>query len=113
MNYEEAAREWNKYIRCQEKGKSKECYFEYDFDCDKCGNEMEISIDLVRTSIAALEKQIPKKPIATTKEKRSLGEYDDWQACPSCKMSFGYCTRKYDVTYCPKCGQAIDWSEVE
>lgn len=63
--------------------------------------------------VDALDKQIPKKPIATTKEKRSLGEYDDWQSCPRCKMSFGYCTRKNEVTFCPKCGQAIDWSEVE
>lgn len=33
MNNEEAVREWNKYIRCQEKGKSRECYLEYGFDC--------------------------------------------------------------------------------
>jgi hypothetical protein len=76
-------------------------------DCENCR-----IAEAERMILEALEKQIPKKPIATTKEKRSLGEYDDWQSCPRCKTTFGYCTRKDEVTYCPKCGQAIDWSEI-
>lgn len=98
MNYEEAIDNLNnKFLLCP---------IDCAEDCEVC------RIEAVQLAIKALEKQIPKKPIATTKEKKSLGEYDDWQSCPRCKMSFGYCTRKDEVTYCPKCGQAIDW-EVE
>ena len=41
-------------------------------------------------AISALEKQIPKKPL---------------QAC-------GHATDK-TMNYCPVCGQALDWSDIE
>lgn len=109
MTYEEAAREWNKYIGCQEKGKNKEC----NFDCDKCDDVMGISPDLVRASIEALEKQIPKKPAYAFIDGFTLSVPS---YCPVC----GEQIAKYDAYarcvlkehHC-RCGQAIDWSEVE
>lgn len=62
-------------------------------------------------AIEALEKQMPKKP---TYEGGAIydGEivYDTW-ICPCCEGEYEvYCD---DYDYCPNCGQAIDWSEVE
>ena len=51
----------------------------------------------INTAVAALEKQIPKKPYAETAF---------YGTCPSC-------SRTIDTDYCEYCGQAIDWSEVE
>ncbi len=45
----------------------------------------------------ALEKQIPKKP-------------KDWINCPSC--NWGLALLK-GTRHCPKCGQALDWSDTE
>lgn len=48
----------------------------------------------------ALEKQIPKKP-----------DLDGGVYCPCCLHEF---KENYDTTsYCPNCGQAIDWSDTE
>ena len=54
--------------------------------------------DAIYTAIEALEKQIPKKPNKLT--------------CPSCgfdKIDNSWCV----FTYCPKCGQLIDWEAIE
>lgn len=51
-------------------------------------------------AISALEKQIPKKP-----------DLDGGIYCPCCLHEF---KENYDTTsYCPNCGQAIDWSDTE
>ena len=48
----------------------------------------------------ALEKQIPKNP-----------DLDDGVYCPCCLHEF---KANYDTTsYCPNCGQALDWSDTE
>lgn len=48
----------------------------------------------------ALEKQIPKKP-----------DLDGGVYCPCCLHEF---KENYDTTsYCPNCGQAIDWSDTK
>lgn len=48
----------------------------------------------------ALEKQIPKKP-----------DLDGGIYCPCCLHEF---KENYDTTsYCPNCGQAIDWSDTK
>lgn len=61
-------------------------------DCPEC-NAMEVAI-------SAIEKQIPKKP-----------DLDGGIYCPCCLHEF---KENYDTTsYCPNCGQAIDWSDVE
>lgn len=62
-------------------------------------------------AIAALEKQIPKKP---TYEGDGYWNgqlvYDTW-VCPNCGKGYEVDYDNYD--HCPNCGQAIDWSEVE
>lgn len=48
----------------------------------------------------ALEKQIPKNP-----------DLDGGVYCPCCLHEF---KENYDTTsYCPNCGQAIDWSDTK
>jgi len=54
-------------------------------------------------AISALEKQIPKK----LKPHKSGG----W-ICTKCKAFFEKTGCNFiDISYCPYCGQAIDWSE--
>lgn len=68
-----------------------------------------IAID---TAIEALEKQMPKKPDYEADGYDNKGEliYDTW-ICPNCENRYEVDYDHYD--YCPKCGQAIDWSEKE
>lgn len=56
------------------------------------------NIEIIEKSIDALEKQIPQKPIDNFFDKR----------CPFCNSIWGITK---DQKFCPKCGQAIDWSE--
>lgn len=53
-----------------------------------------------KMAIAALEKQIPKKPQAI--------EADDIKLCfcPCCKVRF----MRYGAKHCGECGQALDWN---
>ena len=54
--------------------------------------------DAIYTAIEALEKQVPKKPIKLT--------------CPTCgfdKIDNSW----WEFTYCPKCGQLLDWEGIE
>lgn len=54
----------------------------------------------LQIAIEAIEKQIPKKP-----------DLDGGVYCPCCLREF---KSHYDETrYCPNCGQALDWSDVE
>ena len=58
----------------------------------------------------AVEKQKPKKPDyeGDGYDDEGVLVYDTW-ICPCCgeRYEVGY----NDYKYCPKCGQAIDWSE--
>ena len=47
----------------------------------------------------AVEKTMPKKPIAT-----------DWLYCPKCNWKIALCVGD---EVCPKCGQALDWSDTK
>jgi predicted RNA-binding Zn-ribbon protein involved in translation (DUF1610 family) len=70
--------------------------------------------------VNAIEKQIPKKPRLL-----SYGLLIDsgWRhECPNCKCAIGkneYLEFAYGEylepyeDYCPQCGQAIDWSDIE
>ena len=61
-----------------------------------------------RLSIEALEKQIPQKV--------TLWEAPNYHAknypCPRCKEMLGFNINKKWIHYCPNCGQALDWSNV-
>ena len=63
-------------------------------------------------AIAALEKQIPKKPYIQQIEV-DYYEHDCYE-CPNCDSFLGYVSEckeeHYQNNYCPECGQAIDWS---
>lgn len=74
-----------------------------------------ISDDVKDMAIAALEKQIPKKPYIQQIEV-DYYEHDCYE-CPNCDSFLGYVSEckeeHYQNNYCPECGQKIDWSEVE
>ena len=55
----------------------------------------------VNTAIAALEKQIPKKPNITL---RGTTGWNTESHCPVCKTMV-------HSGYCSGCGQAIDWEK--
>lgn len=56
-------------------------------------------ITALKMAKEALEKQIPKKPIIK-----------DWMNCPSCNWGLELLK---GTRHCPKCGQALDWSDAE
>ena len=59
-------------------------------------------------AIEALEKQIPKKPDVYSDG--YADGYEVWEEhCPNCEYDFD----GHNPSYCPRCGQAIDWSEEE
>lgn len=68
--------------------------------------------DAVKNGLAALEKQIPKKP---TYQECGLTKY--W-CCPICgeivlsHIDGFQIVNEYNHDICGGCGQAIDWSEV-
>lgn len=81
------------------------------------GNAIEAVEEACIVACEAIEKQIPKKPIALT-NRYPDGQYE----CPVCGNMVGYPTFrdtpfgeivgepvKYD--YCSKCGQRLKWGE--
>lgn len=66
-------------------------------------------IGTVKECRAAMEKQKPRKPDYEGDGYDDKGEliYDTW-ICPNCGKKYEVDYDEYD--YCPKCGQAIDWS---
>lgn len=75
------------------------------------------AVDVADVAIAALEKQIPQKLKTETFQTNIQGYlYEDKCCiCPSCGTFRGnldyesYKIKKY--SYCPDCGQALDWSD--
>lgn len=86
-------------------------YGEYYSVLQNCLREREACA----VAIAALEKQIPKKPYIQQIEV-DYYEHDCYE-CPNCDSFLGYISEckeeHYQYNYCPECGQHIDWSEVE
>lgn len=70
----------------------------------KADKQEEYTIKAYNVAINALEKQIPKKPIFESEQTSPFG-VDDVPYCPSCRCDFP------EVSYCEKCGQALDWSD--
>lgn len=78
------------------------------------GNAVRVANFFEGISVAekALEKQIPKKPIAKKEE------YEIVYDCPCCGRYFvsvldGDLCGGQKYNYCCTCGQAIDWSDGE
>ena len=78
-------------------------------------DKLTVNFEAVTMAIAALEKQIPKKPHIQQIEV-DYYEHDCYE-CPNCDSFLGYvseCKEEYyQNNYCPKCGQVIDLSEEE
>ena len=66
---------------------------------DDCTDTQHDFVKEIKIAIEALEKQTPKKPYWET--------YDGWH-CKSCGLSVFS-----DDSFCPACGQAIDWEDDE
>ena len=66
--------------------------------------ETNEDVELAGIAIEALEKQIPKKPLAGID---FMG--NEFRIC--CKCSAIVQDGEWRANYCPDCGQAIDWSE--
>jgi len=66
--------------------------------------ETNEDVELAGVAIEALEKQIPKKPLAGID---FMG--NEFRIC--CKCSAIVKDGEWRANYCPDCGQAIDWSE--
>lgn len=74
-------------------------WFDGDEDVKAVVNGNE-EVMAMKIAVEALEKQIPKNP-----------DLDGGVYCPCCLHEF---KANYDTTsYCPNCGQAIDWSDTE
>lgn len=68
-------------------------------------------------AIDALERQVPKKPNYVPDDDTCV--YYHWE-CPECGNYYSYSIKKTfsvlynnSVSYCSRCGQAIDWSDEE
>lgn len=59
--------------------------------------------------VIKLDKEIPQKPELTAYgcDKNGNDIYDEW-TCPECRAWFDVETERF--SYCPECGQKIDWS---
>lgn len=66
--------------------------------------------EALNMAIESLEKQIPKKPDYEGDGYDDNGNliYDTW-ICPNCEHEYEIDYEEH--SYCPECGQAIDWSE--
>lgn len=65
--------------------------------------------DVCKTAVAALEKQIPKKPVFEPGS-------DEILQCQGCGADLAWTSSlkpKYRADYCERCGQAVDWSDWE
>ena len=72
---------------------------------DDCTDNQMDFVEEIETAINALEKQIPKKPIATDEQHI---RYSMNYICPLCGKHF---SGTGIASYCYHCGQALDWSD--
>lgn len=75
----------------------------------------EVAFDFDR-AIAALERQIPKKPYKGHYEREGEKPYIKYSCPNKCGIQLHPVTERklaYEHRYCPKCGQALDWGNEE
>ena len=89
--------------------------FEEDLKDGKCSDDCP-ECNARELAIAALEKQIPKKPIQANYIVKVNGVYtlldeNEFTKCPSC--TYKDIEVKHGQKYCHICGQALDWSDTE
>lgn len=90
------------------------CLKNFRNGCSVCQfpqNEECFRFDAKQMAVSALEKQIPKKPNNITYDD---GYVEFWN-CPNChnQHTAFINDEQYKYSYCPLCGQSIDWTEVE
>lgn len=100
MTYEEAIKRIE-YL----KNKAEISLNNIDTACEWLKQDVSGTITAFSMAIEALEKQLPKMPIKSDREIR----YCDLWKCPSC--GFEWSSRVVD--FCYKCGQRLDWEEIE
>lgn len=71
----------------------------------KADSQVETELDALHFAVNALEKQIPKKPIATDEQHI---RYSMSYVCPLCGKHF---SGTGIASYCYHCGQALDWND--
>lgn len=86
---------------------NQEAIEELKYDCEQMGKAIPCDTgwgmainEAYSMAVAALEKQIPKKPIR-----------DGLYACPNCHKLMLQGAFEAKGKCCKECGQAIDWSE--
>jgi len=68
-------------------------------------------IEALKVGISALEKQVPKKPLYRETEYYAH-KFAKGIKAPFCECSRLAVDEENDCfTYCPDCGQALDWSD--
>lgn len=105
MTREEASKDYSFIIKCLNKRRMTPCGFCKSDKCTPVLSDCAKDDFVINKAIAALEKQIPKKPIKLE---------DGYYYCEHCGeykslMFFGGSKKRF--AYCPICGQALDWSE--
>lgn len=84
--------------------------------CEKCNlygttGTDHCEKDCVRMAIQMLAKQIPKKVIYTADGYANGHLCYDYAECPICgNDEYEEGINNWEEPYCPKCGQALDWS---
>ena len=78
----------------------------YDYPFGEKSKCYQYDLEAINKAIEALEKQMPKKPLHMHKN----------YYCPVCKkdgwMLWDDAISNDMDNYCSKCGQAIDWSDI-
>lgn len=72
-----------------------------------------ITEEVISMAVAALEKQMPKKPLNITKYENGVAKRYENCSIVKCANCNGRLKMKSRGNYCDKCGQKIDWKEVE
>lgn len=101
MSYKETLKELKellRFVRCSDCGSE-------NSNC----NETCKTVLMLKTVIAALEKQIPKKPMHFEQPIMEMSDVWEYDCCPVCGEEV---REEYDY-FCDNCGQAIDWSDEE
>lgn len=80
------------------------------FERDATARHKNISVrNALIMAQKCVDKQIGQKPLSAEEDN---GEwYSMWYSCPQC--AGGLCKVRGLASYCPNCGQKIDWEEVE
>lgn len=73
-------------------------------ECIESPDLRQEEYESIKSAIHAMKKQIEKKP-------KYYGEDDDYTIeCPCCQSSLND-IEECGISFCPDCGQRLDWSE--